>query len=92
MGGETPYVHPPHVDTDIKHNVGLFYLDTCNGDTCLYDKRYAGNGNHDYENANIVERVQSIENKFITFPGNLVHSSSVPTDIKRRLAINYNYI
>jgi len=91
-GTEKMFVHPPHVDTDIKHKVGIFYLDTCNGDTCIYDRHYLGNSDHDYTGANIVDRSSSIENKFITFPGNVVHSSSTPTDIKRRLAINYNYI
>ena len=90
-GSETTFIHPPHVDTDIKHNVGLFYLDTCNADTHIYDRRYAGNGNHDFSNAKIIDSITSVENKFVTFPGNVVHSSSVPTDIKRRITINYNY-
>lgn len=91
-GTDKSISHPPHVDTEIKHNVGLFYLNTCNGNTFLYDKRYVGNRLHDYADAQIVETSQSVENKFITFSGNIVHSSSTPTDIKRRLVINYNFV
>ena len=37
------------------------------------------------------DKVESIENRFVTFPSHLHHTGTTCTDQKRRVVINFNY-
>ena len=68
-------IHEKHIDYPYKHKASLLYLNTNNGFTEFVDGR----------------RVESVENRLVTFDGSKEHSSSTCTDQKVRtvLAINY---
>jgi len=92
-------VHTPHIDFPFEHKTGLLYLNNCDGDTILYDKKY----NTDYDKDEYDQMVRNDpgepittfnpeENKLVLFDGLLYHSSSSPTTSDRRVVVNFNYI
>ncbi len=90
----------PHVDRHTPHKVGLLYMNTCDGDTALYNKKYDVNSGvstyqfykDNQENFQIENLISPEENKIIFFDGLQYHSSSHPTNSFRRIAVNFNYI
>jgi hypothetical protein len=97
---DTIQIHPPHVDSVEPHMTGLFYLTTSNAPTYFYKEIYDPASNmklKDYENIvlgnkfNVETTIDSIENRFVLFNGSRYHSSSTPTDVDRRMAINFNF-
>ena len=60
-----------HIDNDFNCNTAVFYLNTNNGFTEFDDDT----------------RVDSIENRLVTFDGSVHHSSSTCTDKKNRLVL-----
>ena len=54
---------------------GIYYLNTCNGYT-------------EFEYGTIVN---SVANRFVSFPGNTLHRGVSQTDTKARIVINFNY-
>ena len=54
---------------------GIYYLNTCNGYT-------------EFEDGTIVN---SVANRFVSFPGNTLHRGVSQTDTKARIVINFNY-
>lgn len=90
----------PHVDFPAPHSVGLFYLNTSNGPTTIYKEKYdpfskvdpveyyANNLN---KNLTVDKEVGCIENRLVIFDGMTYHSSTHPTDVPRRIAINFNF-
>lgn len=65
-----------HVDYDFECKTSIFYLNTCDGYT-------------EFENG---EKVDSIENRFITFDSSFRHTGTSCTNDKSRFVINLNYI
>jgi hypothetical protein len=55
--------------------VAIIYINTNDGFTCFKDGA----------------KVESIENRCIIFPGNLMHSGSTCTDSPLRMVLNINY-
>ena len=55
--------------------VGIYYLDTCNGCTVLEDGTI----------------VDSVANRMVTFPIEMLHTLISHTDIESRAVINFNY-
>ena len=53
-----------------------------------YDVDNDGDGYTEFEDGT---KVESIENRFVTFPSNLHHGGTTCTDQKRRVVINLNY-
>ena len=68
-------IHDRHTDKPYSHKASLLYLNTNNGFTEFDDGT----------------RVDSIENRFVTFDGSVPHSSSTCTDKKNRLVLAINY-
>ena len=64
-----------HTDTNLKHNIEIFYLNTNNG----YTK---------FEDGTIVD---SIANRLVVFDSRLLHSGFSQTDKNARCVINFNY-
>ena len=67
---------PLHVDFDnIESTTSIFYVNTCNGYTYFEDG----------------SRVNSVENRLVTFPTQTLHGGANCTDLDRRVVINLNY-
>ena len=81
----------PHVDHEFPHNSGLIYLTTCNAPTKFYDNFYNVNFNVEPQTFETHACVDSQENTAVVFDGLRYHSSSFPTDVDRRITINFNY-
>jgi hypothetical protein len=64
-----------HRDTNLNHNIAIFYLNTNNG----YTK---------FEDGTVVD---SIANRLVVFDSNLLHSGFSQTDKNTRCVINFNY-
>lgn len=65
-----------HIDTKMKLTTAIFYLNTNNGFTV-------------FESG---ERVESIENRLVTFDSSIMHSGFSQTDSNIRVVLNLNYI
>ena len=70
-----------HTDTNGKDNeevmtTAVFYLNTNNGYT-------------EFENG---DRVDSVQNRLVTFPTNTLHRAVGQTDKDKRVVLNFNYI
>ena len=67
---------PLHVDFDnIEATTSIFYVNTCNGYTYFEDG----------------SRVNSVENRLVTFPTKTLHGGANCTDQDCRIVINLNY-
>ncbi len=103
---ETSKITEPHIDTHTDHTVGILYLTTSSAPTILYtqhkDKcpvqaqlnyfRGIGYINQIRSDFEIQDTIASVENRILLFNGSQYHSASTPTDVKRRIAINWNFI
>lgn len=85
---ENSFVHKPHVDFDFPHQTALLYLNTTDGDTIFYKEKLGHNTANEFT---IDHKIKPEENKFVYFDGLTYHSSSTPTNSKRRVVINFNY-
>ena len=70
-----------HTDVNDGHNekamtTAIFYLNTNNGYT-------------EFDNG---AKVESIQNRLVTFPASLLHRATGQTDINARIVLNFNYI
>lgn len=94
---ETTFVHAPHIDMDAPHRTALIYFNDSDGDTILYKNLYDFDCGipsrlcSQTENLEILEKHTPSANTFISFEGNRYHSSSTPTQHKRRIVLNCNY-
>ena len=64
-----------HTDSKMKHTTAIFYVNTNNGYTL-------------FENG---ERVDSIENRLVSFDSSIMHSGFSQTDSNIRVVLNLNY-
>ena len=67
--------HGLHVDVEFPCTTAIYYANTCNGYT-------------EFEDGTIVE---SVKNRFVTFPSTMKHTGTTCTDAKVRIVINFNY-
>ena len=67
--------HGFHVDLPYPCTTAIYYVNTCNGFT-------------EFEDGTVVE---SVANRFVTFPSSLKHTGTTCTDQKARIVINFNY-
>ena len=64
-----------HIDQSVECTTAIYYVNTNNGYTEFEDG----------------SRVESIENRLVTFPSYMKHTGTTCTDQKRRIVINFNY-
>lgn len=79
----------PHVDYPIDHKVFLYYYNTCDGDTILYDKLYNG------ESPGTLTPTKSfspIAGTALNFNGRNYHSATPPLKSEFRIVLNVAYI
>ena len=67
-----------HIDYDYNGKTAILYLNKNNGTTLIYNK-------------NKIQEIQPIENRMIIFDNRTEHVGQFPTDVKRRIVINFNY-
>ena len=67
--------HGFHTDVLYPCTTAIYYANTCNGYT-------------EFEDGTIVE---SVQNRFVTFPSTMKHTGTTCTDAKTRVVINFNY-
>jgi hypothetical protein len=94
------YINFPHIDF-IKNNfTGLLYFNNSDGETIVYNEKYDINSNMNsmeyYENilkknVTIKQKIECKENRFIMFDGFHYHSSVSPTNVSRRIVLNFNF-
>lgn len=97
---ELNHVNVPHVDSAFSHYVGILYLNDSDGTTKIYDQTY----NYQSEvsepeyydkilkrNVTIKQEIEPKRNRFVLFDGKHYHSSTCPSNVERRVVINYNF-
>lgn len=67
--------HGYHIDFKFNNTTGIYYVNTNNGFT-------------EFENGT---KIESVENRFVSFPSHFMHSGSSSTDTNQRIVINFNY-
>jgi hypothetical protein len=75
---EENFEHGYHIDyenTFPNHKSAVFYLNTNNGYTLFEDGT----------------KIESVENRFVSFKTSIRHTGSTCTDVNRRVVINFNY-
>ena len=72
---DTPIKHELHTDFKKQHEVCLLGMNTNNGYTEFEDGT----------------NVNSVANRFVSFPGNTLHRGVSQTDTKAGIVINFNY-
>ena len=82
----TRHRHTPHTDLNasdilIPYKVILFYLNDSDGDTYFYDKEHK-----------IIDSVTPKGNRAVLFDGSILHSSSKPIEVARRIVLNINLV
>jgi hypothetical protein len=93
-----PFTHAPHVDWDVEHMSGLYYLNDSDGDTIFYnDKQDPGLEESSFDFSQnreftVDQTVTPKADRFVLFDGDTFHSSTSPTKNDYRLVLNYNWL
>ena len=97
--GEKLIIHSPHIDYDFEHKTGLFYINTADGNTTIFNEKFdrslASNSFDQFnliqDNLTIKKIITPRENTVAIFDGLHYHQSSTTTTVPRRIVINFNY-
>lgn len=74
--------HPPHIDLPDPDTVSMiYYVDTVDGDTVVFDKT----AQQGIENLAVAHAQTPQENSLLVFPSNQFHASSSPRTANRRV-------
>ena len=76
------YVHEIHTDYPYEHTTAIFYLNTSDGNTLLYDR----------EGKELLKEVEPVENRLLIFDGLLQHTGHSPAEHKSRVLFNMNFM
>ena len=76
------HVHEVHTDYSYEHTTAIFYLNTSDGNTLLYDR----------EGKELLKEVEPIENRLLIFDGLLQHTGHSPSNHKCRTLLNMNFM
>jgi len=69
----------PHVDLDVKHMVGIYYVNDCDGDTRIFKKN------------KLFKLIKPKAGRMVFFNGALKHSAGFPVKSQVRCVINFNF-
>jgi len=93
--------HLPHVDNPHQHLVAIMYLTTCDAPTLIYNEQYDTTtptiGSYEFYNkklnskVTIKQKIDCIENRMVIFNGSYYHSGTKPTNVGRRIVINFDF-
>jgi hypothetical protein len=81
--------HVAHVDTNAPHKVFLYYVNTCDGDTVLFNESYTGKP---IESLSVASRIDPKAGRGIIFDGGQFHASSSPVASEYRIVINIDFV
>lgn len=76
------HCHELHTDYPYEHKTAIFYLNTSDGNTLLYDR----------EGKELLTEVEPIENRLLIFDGLLQHTGHSPSNHKSRVLLNMNFM
>ena len=76
------YRHELHTDYSYEHTTAIFYLNSSDGNTLLFDR----------EGEKLLTEVEPIENRLLIFDGLLQHTGHSPAMHKSRVLINMNFM
>ena len=76
------YVHEIHVDYPYEHTTAIFYLNSSDGNTLLYDR----------EGKELLAEVEPVENRLLVFDGLMKHTGHSPAEHKSRVLLNMNFM
>jgi hypothetical protein len=91
------HINDAHVDSDSPHMTAILYLTSCDAPTILYDEFYDPLEKLDpqtfisQKKLNVYKKIPCVENTAVIFNGFRYHSSSIQTDVARRIAVNFNF-
>lgn len=74
--------HEMHTDYPQEHMTAIFYLNTSDGNTLLYDR----------DGKELLTEVEPIENRLLVFDGLLQHTGHSPSKHKSRVILNMNFM
>ena len=88
----TPHAitHSPHIDQGVTHRVGLYYPETTDGDTVVY-QQLADYGKPIPAQYTELDRIKPVGNTWADFDGRHFHASTTPTAHEQRLVLTFNY-
>lgn len=90
-------IHEPHVDSSVPHQTGIFYLEDSDGPTTIYNEKYDPNSklaikDHMLKtNLTVMNNVDPVKYRFISYNGLHYHNGCTPLQHKRRILLNCNY-
>jgi hypothetical protein len=88
--------HLPHIDSPFPHWNAIYYVNTCDGDTVIFNETNDKFVQRDYKTMTdkslftVKHRVTPEKGKLVVFPGQYYHSSSFTTNSKYRIVLNMN--
>jgi len=76
------YRHELHTDFPYEHVTAIFYMNTSDGNTLLFDR----------DGKKLIQEIEPIENRLIIFDGLMQHTGHSPSKHKSRVLINMNFM
>jgi len=90
--GEETFTFSPHIDLNyIPHLTSIFYFNTTNAPTILYNEIKYDSSPIDENQLTVMEEVECIENRMVIFYGNHIHTGKCLTDKPIRILLNTNF-
>jgi len=78
----------PHIDYHFSHDTIIFYLNTSDGNTRMFDQY--GEENKETLKFTVKEEIEPIQNRLLLFNGLQYHTASNPINSSRRIVLNLN--
>ena len=85
---DQPYLNGAHVDFGWPHKTALLYVNDADGDTVIYEERWA---EVRPETFTVAQTVAPLANRMVLFDGLHFHTGTTPTKTARRIVLNVNY-
>ena len=76
------YRHELHTDFPYEHMTAIFYMNTSDGNTLLFDR----------DGKELIQEIEPIENRLVIFDGLMQHTGHSPAKHKTRVLINMNFM
>lgn len=82
MYNPNKYRHNLHTDFSQEHMTAIFYMNTSDGNTLLYDR----------DGEDLIQEIEPLENRLVIFDGLMQHTGHSPSKNKTRVLINMNFM
>jgi len=76
------YRHELHTDFPEEHMTAIFYMNTSDGNTLLFDR----------DGKKLIQEIEPVENRLVIFDGLMWHTGHSPSKHKSRVLINMNFM